>query len=295
MAALIFLPFLALICGAHLARANGVLGSVTNGGIVYGTISGATGVDQYTFTVPSGTAAYFVSIWESGGHSTTSNAEFQVINPSNAATGWYGDYFYNDSLIGSTSGVSGTWKVKVENYESSTTAAAYGLQVAWWPGTIGQMGGQAGGMMRYGETYSGTINIGETDFYSFQGISGQTYTVTYTKTSGGAGFCPYLRIFKPDGTGGGAYSTCTTDSELRSAYTGTNYFYLQNDYVGNGTGSYTVKVSGAGIDIPVQANGDGSTCVTCEAARKARAGGQAPAAQSGPVVSNGAAATPPTP
>ena len=96
------------------------------------------------------------TIWESGGHSTTSNAEVWTVDPNAASTGAVADGAYWYPLSGSSGFVSGTWTVKVDNYEGAATAAAYTLQVAFWPGTIGQTGGQAGGTMRNGETYSGT-------------------------------------------------------------------------------------------------------------------------------------------
>lgn len=289
-AALVLLPFLSLICGIHPARANGVNMGVGNGQIVYGTIS-STANDEYTFPMPSGTYQFIVSIWESGGHSTTSNAEFRFINPNNTASGLYGDGNYDSDVDAPTSGVAGTWTVQVNNYQSSMTAAAYGLQINWWPGTISQPSGQAGGTMRNGETYSGTTNLGEADFYTFQGIGGQNYTLTLTKTSGGAGYCPLAKLVFPDGTNNGSYATCTTTSVGRAAHTGTNYIFVANTYFGNGTGAYTVEVSGAGVDMPSQGQSNGSTCVACEAAKKSAASGAQLAAHSGGVVSNGATAT----
>ncbi len=292
-AALVLLPFLTLICGIHPALANGVNEAVGNGQIVYGTISG-TANDVYTFEQPSGTYQFLISIWESGGHSTTSNASFRFVNPNGTRSGVYGDGNYAGGVEAASGGVSGTWSVEVFNYQSSMTAAAYGLQVVWWPGTISQPSGQAGGTMRNGETYSGTINLGENDFYSYQGIGSQIYTVTLTKTSGGAGFCPFLRVINPNGTDQGTYlTTCTSAGSARYAMTGTQYLFVENDYAGNGTGGYTVEVSGAGVDMPTQGKGQGSTCVACEAAKKSAAAGAQLAAHSGGVVSNGATSTSP--
>jgi len=292
-AALVLLPFLTLICGIHPALANGVNMAVGNGQIVYGTISG-TGLDQYTILMPTGTYGFQGSLWESGGHSTTSNAEFSWVNPNGLPYGGYGDYNYDAGVIAATNGVTGTWTFIVGNAQHSMTAAAYAFQPSFWPGTIVQSSGQAGGAMQPGVTYSGTTNVGETDFYSYQGITGPSFTMTLTKTSGGSGYCPWVRLFTPTGGNGGDFSTCTSTSPGKYASTGTNYLVVENSYYGNGTGSYTLEISGTGV-APTQGKDKGSTCLSCEAAKKSMAAGGQPPAQSGPVVSNGAAATTPTP
>lgn len=281
LAGVVLLFLAALTGGIGSARAT----ALGNGQVVYGTIAG-TATTAYTFTATSG--SYIISIWESAGHSTTSNAEFQLTRPNGTKTGYYSDLNYYYPLAGAVGLLPGTYTVTITNQESSMTAASYGLRVATLPGTVGIPNGQAGGAMQPSVTYSDSVSIGAFDIWTYQGIASKTYSWSLTKSSGGAGFCPYIQFFRPDGTTSGTTATCTTISSGGGTLAGTNYIYISNDYLGNATGSYTLKVSGTGVDMTGQGgNGDGATCLTCAAKQ------QGPAPQSAEVTAIGAVSTPP--
>ena len=281
-AVLFLLPLLVLIFGIHPARANGVSMALANGQIVYGSVSGM-GTDTYTFTYPISYGNYFISMWEYAGHSATDWAA--VLGAGGGCDDY--DYFYRGGIY-----ASGTTTITVAKCSYTAPTAAYALQVIWLPGTPAQATGYSGGAMLPSTTYPGTINLGEQDVWSFQGVTGQTVSVVLTKTSGGSGYCPTARFMDASGATG-AFSTCTTASQGFYPLTGTNYVIVQNAYVNTGdTGGYTLNVSGAGIAGPTQGKGDGATCLACEAAQKSMAAGVQPGAHSGGLVSNGAAATP---
>jgi hypothetical protein len=283
LAALFVLSCLVLISGVHPARANGVNMAISNGQIVYGSVSGS-GTDNYTFTVPISSGRYFISMWEYAGHSTTDWA---------ARTGAGGgcdnyDYWFDAGIF-----ASGPYTVNIVKCNLTAPTAAYALQVISLPGTPGQPTGYAGGAMQPSTTYSGTGNLGEMNVWSFQGVTGQVATVALAKTSGGAGYCPLYRVVYADGSASGTIATCTTASNGFYPLTGTNYIVVENAYVNTpDTGGYTLNVSGAGIAGPTQGKGNGANCDACEAARKSAAAGGQPGPQSGEVVSNGGAATP---
>ena len=278
LAGVVLLFLAALSGGIGSARAT----ALGNGQIVYSTISG-TANTTYTFTVSSG--SFTISLWESGGHSATSNAGFQVTRPNGTKTGNYGDTNYDTGYLSGVGAVPGTYTVTVFNAEDSMTAAAYGLEVAWWPGTVAIPNGQAGGAMQPGVTYSDSVALGAFDIWTFQSTGSNPYSLALTKASGGAGFCSYMEIFNSVGAYLGTASTCTSTSVGGTLAAGTYYVYVTNAYLGNGTGSYTLKVSGTGVDMSGQGNGDGATCLTCKQ--------HGPAPNSGGVVANGATATQP--
>jgi hypothetical protein len=280
IAGVVLLFLAALTGGIGSARAT----ALGNGQVVYGTIA-STSSTAYTFT---STGAYAISIWESAGHSTTTNAEFQLTWPNGTKSGYYSDLNYYSGVVGGVGSLPGTFTVTIYNEESSMTAASYGLEVATLPGTVGIPNGQKGGVLQPYVTESDSVSVGAFDIWTFQGIAGNTYSMTLTKTSGGAGFCPYMEFFSSTGTYLGAGTSCTNVSRGGTAVAGTYYVYVSNDYFGNGTGSYSLELTGTGAGMSSQGNTHGATCLTCAAK-------QAPVPQSGPVVSNGAAATAPIP
>jgi hypothetical protein len=289
IAAIVLLPFLALICGIHPARADGVNQALGSGQIVYGTIS-STGVDQYTFYAGSG--RYFLSLWESAGDSTTTWASFKVYNPNGSGgPGPWCDGGYDNGVDSGIYTNIGTYTVKIENcYGGAVPAASYGLQIIAVPGATSTPAGWAGGAMRNGETYSGNISLGEQDVWTLDAATGESFTVAVAKTSGGSGYCPMYKLVYPDGAASGWVGACTSTSQGFWARGGTHYVVVENTYTGNDTGGYTLQVTGAS-DLPIQGKGDGSTCVNCEAAKKSMTAGAQPGAHSGGVVSNGATAT----
>jgi hypothetical protein len=274
-----------------LAALSGGIGSARatdlgNGQVVYSTIAGSSNT-TYTFTATSG--SYMISIWESGGHSTTSNAAFQITKPGGTKTGTWADTNYDTGFNIAIGTFTGQYTVTVFNYQASTTAAAYGLEVALVPGTVGVPNGQTGGALQPSMSNSDSVSIGAFDVWAFQGIASNTFSVALTKSSGGAGFCPFMQIFTPTGTSVGTNTSCTTTSRSATAVAGTYYVYVSNDYLGNGTGSYSLEVTGNGAGMSGQGNGDGATCLTCAAKQ------QGPSPQSAEVTAIGAVSTPPSP
>jgi hypothetical protein len=277
-AGLVILSLLALITGAHPARAD-----LANGEVISGSVAGSA---QNTYTFTTGGQGFFIILSEIT-HSTTSNAVLSVKCPTCGA--WSGgltdgnywtDYFNHAN--------PGTYTIRITNYQGSSTAATYNLQViVIGYGSAGQPLGQSGGALVPSATESGTTNIGTADLWTFQGVAsggGKPYSVTLTKTSGGAGYCPLMNIFQPGNQTGGSHSTCTsTSTGAANTISGTYYVLVMNYYAGNGTGGYTVEASGTGVDLPSNARPDGNTCIPCQSK-------QAYAPQSGEVTSTGGAA-----
>ena len=125
--------------------------------------------------------------------------------------------------------------------------------------------------MQPGVTYTDSVALGAEDFWTFQSTGSNPYSLTLTKASGGAGFCSYMELFNPSGAYLGLSSTCTSTTVGGTLAAGTIYVYVTNAYLGNGTGSYTLKVSGTGVDMSGQGNGDGATCLTCAAKQSRKA------------------------
>lgn len=262
IAGFVLISLLALIDGTRQARAT----DLSNGEVITGAVAGTT-IDQYTFT--TGGQGFYVIISEAGAHSTTSNAAVSIKCPTCGA--WsggladsnYWTFYFNH-------GNPGLYSVKVTNYQGSSTAAAYNLQViVVGYGTAGQPGGQSGGAMPPGAVEAGSIGVGTADLWTFQGVAsggGKPYSVTLTKTSGGASYCPVMYVFQPGNQTGQGASTCTS-TYLGSANTqsGTYHVLIMNGYgAGNGTGGYTVEASGSGVDLPSNAKPDGNTCIPCQ-------------------------------
>ncbi len=274
--------------GSHQARANGVVALIGNGQIVYGSVSG-TNFDTYSFPVPSG--GYVVwSITATTAYSAQFVSEADVYKPGGGFGAYaYGSYFAgNDYATGAN---PGTYSIVVDNYYGSsypTVSGSYALQVFVLPGQPGQSGGVGGGQMNVGQTYDGSINMGSTDVYNFNGISGNNYSLTLSLLSGTTYFYPWMIWSDP--TGGtilSTYATSTTTS-THGAATGTYTVLVNQLYEGGAySGGYSLEVSGTGTSQPVAGKQDGGRCIPCEEVAKARAAGGGAPAQSGDITSTG--------
>jgi RHS repeat-associated protein len=263
--------------GSHQARANGVVASMGNGQVVYGSVSGS-GYDTYSFSVASGSWIFW-TVTTTTAYNSNYMSEAELFKPAGGVSNYAYGYYFGSNYV-STGANPGTWTIQVSNYFGSTTSGSYALQVFVLPGQPAQSGGVGGGQMNVGQTYDGSINLGSSDVYNFNGVSGNNYSLTLTRVSGSASFDPWMIWSDP--TGGSIlndYATTTT-TDTHAAATGP-YTVVVNQLndAGNYSGAYSLEASGAGTAQPVAGKGDG-ICPTCDAL----------AAKSGKVSSSGRAA-----
>jgi len=260
MASLFLLLLLILgSAGSHQARANGVVSTVGNGQIVYGSVSG-TGFDTYSFPAASGDYIFW-TITTTTAYDAHFVSESELFRPSGVGAAYaYAAYFAGDYV---SSGYTGTWKIEVSNYYGSsypTDSGSYALQVFVLPGLPAQSGGVGGGQMNVGQTYDGSINLGSSDVYNFNGVSGNNYSLTLTRVSGSASFDPWMIWSDSTGSLIEHNYTGSTYTFTHSATTGPYTVVVNQLYNGNNSGDYSLEASGAGVADPTAGKQDGAPC-----------------------------------
>ena len=290
MASLFLLLLLILgSAGSHQARADGVVSTIGNGQIVYGSIS-ASGVDTYSFPVAGTGYKIFWTITTTSAHNANFVSEAELFKPSGTVANYaYGQYF-GSNYLGTGTIAAGTWKIEVSNYYAGPSySGTYALQVFVLPGLPAQSGGVGGGQMNVGQTYSGSINLGATDVYNFNGVSGSNYSLTLTRVSGSSAYFDPWMMWS-DATGASIVTdwTASNVTYTHAATTGPYTVLVNQLYdAGNYSGDYSLEASGTGTSQPVAGKQDGGRCIPCEEAAKARAAGGGAPAQSGDVASTG--------
>jgi hypothetical protein len=136
------------------------------------------------------------------------------------------------------------WSVKVHRAdEGGTTAGSYALTLIQVPGTIPPSSGIAGGAMSPGAVNPGTNSHGEVDVWTFNGVAGQTKTMTLRQT-GGAGFFQEIHVFAPTGDFAGGFGcglSCSNDFPIKASGVYT-VIALRTDST-DVTGTYTLSVT----------------------------------------------------
>ena len=123
-------------------------------------------------------------------------------------------------------------------------------------------------------SYAGSTYRGGTGFFNYTAnVAGSTWTMNLAAT-GGTGFESYVNIFRPDG-GTALYTyTTTTSTVSQSGVAGTYSAIAVKGDANDITGTYTVKLTGAGAALPNNAKQDGwlRTIAPAEAALAAASG-----------------------
>ncbi len=285
MASLFLLLLLILgSAGSHQARANGVVSTIGNGQIVYGSVSG-TGYDTYSFPAASGDYISW-TVTATSAYNSGFEPFSELFRPAGTEDAAASDYYFAGDFV--DAGSTGTWKIEVSNnFSYPVVSGGYALQVFVLPGTPAQSGGVGGGQMNVGQTYDGSINLGSSDVYTFNGVSGNNYSLTLDRVSGSASFDPWMIWSDSTGSLIEQNWTASTYTFTHSATTGPYTVVVNQAYNGNNSGDYSLEASGTGTSPPVAGKQDGGRCIPCEEAAKAQEAGEGPPPQSLDITSAG--------
>lgn len=220
------------------AHADGVSGKISNGQTITGTLTGK-GSDIYSFNVPAGGGAFFVSVAETGPHDDTFVPGITLTAPDGHIRGRGAPLF---TLLKQRNAVEGKWSVKVDQDGRGTVSGGYALTLVQVPGAVPATGGVTVGTLSTGAAGSGTNTRGKIDVWTFNGIAGHTSTLTLNKT-GGDGFDPEVAVVSPTGNiiGGASCDSCSQDFSLTAAGVYTVLAWKADDH--DVTGNYTISVS----------------------------------------------------
>ena len=170
------------------------------------------------------------------------NAGLRVYGPNGVLLG-SGVLNTDANEVAVTATNSGTFTVVVGDIQG-TEAGDYRLTLAKSPGAITVSPGDEGGPMTNGFVYTGTIDVGDLDVWTFNACDGDGIVLQITELTGGTGFTPAMRLYAPNGT------LLKTASGATSAQISTNAPFLGSYtlVVGdNASGAGTYQLSGFGV------------------------------------------------
>jgi Bacterial Ig domain len=167
----------------------------------------------------------------------------RVVGPTGAVVGQAtGD---TDAETSFRATLSGTYTVIVAAYYGGATGD-YRVALAKAPGSFQTAGGDDGAAMTNGTRYSGRIDVGDLDMWSFTATQGHTAVVRIGEIPVGAGtpdpgYWPWIRVVSPAGVVVGQ-STGNTDAEatFTAPLTGT-YTVIAAAYYGGAAGDYRLS------------------------------------------------------
>jgi len=220
------------------AHADGVSGKITNGQTITGTLTGL-GSDTYTFKVPAGGGAFFVSVAETGPHNDTFVLTITLTAPDGDIRVRGAPLF---TILRKQNAVEGTWIVKVDQAGRGTVSGNYALTLVQVPGAVPASGSITVGALTPGAPSSGTNSRGKIDVWTFNGVAGHTTTLTLN-TAGGDGFAPEAAVVSPTGSilGGISCDSCTQDFSLTAS--GVYTVIASKGDAHDVTGTYTLSVN----------------------------------------------------
>jgi trimeric autotransporter adhesin len=117
-----------------------------------------------------------------------------------------------------------------------------------------------GGPMTNGWLYTGNIDVGDMDVWSFNAVAGQSIVLRMGELIAQSSLTPYLRLFGPDGALLGQYGSSGSASEVTTRATNSGVFTViaadaTSFYQGSGT--YRLKLAQTATPLLTQAGDDG--------------------------------------
>ncbi|MGE0816302.1 MAG: Ig-like domain-containing protein [Vicinamibacterales bacterium] len=188
----------------------------------------------------------------------------RLYGPTGALIG--GNFNYGDLVaqISATAPLTGTYTVVVGTADSGHDAVGdYLLRLAKVPGAFTVPTGDHGGPMANNTPYTGRIEIGDLDMWSFHASQSAALNVTINEIPVGSGqpdpgFWPWIRLYGPTGAligGSFHYGDLTAQITATAPLTGTYVVIVTTADSGHdATGDYTLKVIGASQPpVPISA------------------------------------------
>ncbi|MFO1450345.1 MAG: immunoglobulin domain-containing protein [Opitutaceae bacterium] len=235
------------IPGGFTVPAGDEGGALTNGGNHDGTTL-VGDLDAWTFTAAINDGILLRVGKVSGGSSYAPH--LRLYGPDGALI--KDDADLNDVAITHRATLAGTYTVVVNGYYAGN-AGTYRLTYHKVPGTLTVPVGDEGGPMVNGQSYTGTIGVGDIDTYTLAAAVNDSLLFRVGELSGGNSFSPHLRLYGPDGalirdSAGTDDAAVVHRATLEGVYT-----VVVNGYYAGNTGTYrlhAVKAPGA-FSVPV--------------------------------------------
>ncbi len=166
-----------------------------------------------------------------------------------------------DAIISTRLAMSGTFTLVTSGYYPNS-AGDYSVSFLKAPGEIAITPGDEGGALTNGFTYSGSIDIGDVDAWTFEGRAGNNIEIRL----GGTNVVPWIHLYGPDGAlvdvvpdnapGGGSRDAALYNVKLPASGT---YTVTVGSYYFNGGGGYTLTLVQGASDVFVAPGDEGGS------------------------------------
>ncbi len=209
-------------------------GPMNNGQNYLGTILRGD-LDQWSFSANKGDDVT-VSISEAGTN-TAFVPMIQLIGPDGTDYGYsWGDLSAHRYI---TCPLTGIYKVVVSRNDSADGVGHYLLTMALASATFVVPGGDQGGPMTDGQSYSGAILRGDLDQWSFTANKDDDIRVSISEEGGNTAFVPMIQLIGPDGTNYGySWGDLSAERHITASATGAYTVVVSRNDAADGVGAY---------------------------------------------------------
>jgi len=216
-------------------------GPMTNGFMHTGTID-VGDLDLWTFTANTGDA--LVVRMGKTIPTNTLTPQLRLYSPTGAQLG--NNSFASAAEVVATATGTGTYLVVASDFSGGYSGSGgYRLMLAKTGSPVAIAPGDEGGSLTGAGVYSGTIDVGDLDLWTFTACAGDNLLLQMDKLTGSP-FTPWIRLYGRDGTLLNTISGASTAQVIRSAPATGNYLLVLTDFSGgySGSGTYRLTVNG---------------------------------------------------
>jgi len=241
-----FFSLLVLILPTDFAHGQGPL---TNGWTHTGLIGVGAEVDSWTFSANAG-ERIVVRV----GEITQTNAftpRIRLVNPPGTQQATASGAVAAEVSVVATN--TGTFTVMIDGVDATATGA-YRLTLAKTPGGVSVAPGDEGGPLINGRTYTGVMELGDLDVWTFTANAGDTIFVAMGESVAGSALTPALWLYGPDGRLLASYGSSAVAAEISARATNSGTFTVvagdfSNAYTGSGAYRLTMVKTGDPITV----------------------------------------------
>jgi predicted RNA-binding protein with TRAM domain len=228
---------------------------LTNGAAQTGSISSAGASNSWTFPASAGDAI----VLRIGEITQTGSfvPRIRLFNPTSVQLAAASSSLAAGVAVTATN--TGTFTVIVDDAGAVATGT-YRLTLAKTGSPIGVSTGDEGGPLTNGAVYTGTIDVGDLDVWSFTANAGERIGLRMGELVAGSPLTPALWLYGPDGALLDSYGAGGVAAEVSVRATNSGTFTVvagDNSSFLTGSGTYRLKLLKTGSPIVVSAGDEG--------------------------------------
>jgi hypothetical protein len=251
--------------GAGTYRLNLARGSIAPAGTNV-LVSGATSLGAIASAGESNTWTFTASAGESIvvhlGETTTSGFVpwLRLYGPNGALLG--SDFKAAAAEVSTRATNSGTFSVVIADGSAAhNQTGEYRLSMAKTGSPLSISPSDEGGALTNGASYTGTIDTGDMDAWSFTANAGESIMVWVGEITASSSLVPWLRLYGPDGTLlGNDFNAAAAEVTVRATNSGTFLVVIADGSAArSGVGDYRLSLAKTGTPLTISPSDEGGT------------------------------------